>query len=157
MTSLIVHRLGLTKEQARDGLTKFSLEQTSAAQHCPKSPSCKISKYRTIDGSCNNLKRPLWGKSHTAFNRLHPADYADGLNNLRKARDQSELPLPRIVSTTLAKDVDLQEPKFTLIVMQWGQFVDHDLTLSASTRSKPFASLIIVIINLIFCLFPMDS
>lgn len=129
-------RYELEKYQARDGLSQFSLFDTSIDEHCPRDPVCKQSKYRTIDGSCNNLEHPLWGKSHTAFIRLVPPDYADGLNTLRKASDGEHLPGPREVSITLATDVDIPQTKFTLMVMQWGQFIDHDITLTASTRSK---------------------
>lgn len=34
--------------------------------------------YRTYDGSCNNLDRPLWGKSMRALARFLPAEYSDG-------------------------------------------------------------------------------
>ena len=34
--------------------------------------------YPTFDGSCNNLKKPLWGKSFRALARFLPADYCDG-------------------------------------------------------------------------------
>lgn len=30
---------------------------------------CYHNKYRTIDGSCNNLQHPLWGSSLSAFRR----------------------------------------------------------------------------------------
>ena len=36
------------------------------------------SRYRTADGSCNNLHHPLWGKSFMALHRFLPPDYADG-------------------------------------------------------------------------------
>ena len=36
-------------------------------------------KYRTIDGSCNNLEHLQWGQASTAFQRLLPSDYEDGL------------------------------------------------------------------------------
>ena len=35
-------------------------------------------RYRSFDGSCNNLRRPLWGKSFRALARFLPADYCDG-------------------------------------------------------------------------------
>ncbi|XP_074599828.1 peroxidase-like isoform X2 [Brevipalpus obovatus] len=133
-TMQLAKKFNLEKYQARDGLTQFSLFQTSISEHCPVDPECKESKYRTIDGSCNNIQHPLWGKSHTAFSRLVLPEYADGLNELRVASDEGELPGPRVVSALLATDVDIPEQRFTLAVMQWGQFIDHDLTLSASTR-----------------------
>ena len=35
-------------------------------------------KYRTYDGRCNNLQRPLWGSSHQPLVRFVPPNYADG-------------------------------------------------------------------------------
>ncbi len=35
-------------------------------------------KYRTIDGTCNNLEHPLWGSSGSAFRRMMTPDYDDG-------------------------------------------------------------------------------
>jgi hypothetical protein len=35
---------------------------------------------RTIDGTCNNLRNPLWGASLTAFKRNIPAQYENGFN-----------------------------------------------------------------------------
>jgi hypothetical protein len=89
----------LSPLQARDGLQKYTLYNTALSQHCPKIPVCnKKSKYRTIDGSCNNLDYPLWGKSLTQFTRLVPSAYADGLTELRKSIDGGPLPGPREVS-----------------------------------------------------------
>jgi len=34
--------------------------------------------YRTYDGRCNNLRRPLWGSPHQPLARFIPPDYADG-------------------------------------------------------------------------------
>jgi peroxidase len=36
---------------------------------------CYHSKYRTIDGSCNNLKNPTWGSSLSSFQRYLPPEY----------------------------------------------------------------------------------
>lgn len=46
---------------------------------CVAAPvSCPNNKYRTLDGSCNNLRRPAWGMAGTRYARLVPAKYADG-------------------------------------------------------------------------------
>lgn len=39
---------------------------------------CPNTKYRSLDGSCNNLQNPIWGTPNTRYNRLLPANYADG-------------------------------------------------------------------------------
>ena len=41
---------------------------------------CFHSKYRSIDGSCNNLNNPLLGASLTAFRRILPAQYENGFS-----------------------------------------------------------------------------
>jgi hypothetical protein len=38
-------------------------------------------RYRTYDGTCNNLKRPLWGKSMRPLERFLAPDYADGMKD----------------------------------------------------------------------------
>jgi hypothetical protein len=48
---------------------------------CPYNinPKCNSkAKYRTADGTCNNLKNPLWGKSQTPFERFVSPFYEDG-------------------------------------------------------------------------------
>ena len=37
-------------------------------------------RFRSIDGTCNNLANPLWGASLTAFRRIKPAEYENGFN-----------------------------------------------------------------------------
>lgn len=49
-------------------------------------PVCDPSaRYRTIDGSCNNLRNPTWGMTGSLFNRLIPAKYADGMQKSQKS------------------------------------------------------------------------
>lgn len=36
------------------------------------------SKYRSLNGSCNNLETPTWGATETPFIRMLDANYSDG-------------------------------------------------------------------------------
>ena len=38
----------------------------------------EFDKYRTIDGSCNNVANPTWGQAGTCFERIVAADYYGG-------------------------------------------------------------------------------
>ena len=111
----------MSNNLARDGLVKYSLLHTELEKHCFKGPTCDQSKYRTADGSCNNLQHPLWGKSNTPFERIVPPAYADGLSNLRESVEGGELPNVRLVSVKAATDRNITDKQYTLLVMQWGQ------------------------------------
>jgi len=41
---------------------------------------CFHSKYRALDGTCNNLRHPMMGASLTAFYRVLPSAYENGFN-----------------------------------------------------------------------------
>ena len=41
---------------------------------------CFHLKYRTIDGTCNNLQNPTWGASLIGFRRLLNPIYENGFN-----------------------------------------------------------------------------
>ena len=51
-----------------------------------------------------------------------------GVYEPRGRRNPSRLPSARVVSISNIADVDRPEEGLTLAVMQWGQFIDHDLT-----------------------------
>ncbi|XP_064614515.1 LOW QUALITY PROTEIN: chorion peroxidase-like [Liolophura sinensis] len=58
------------------------LRRAAARQHgvvCPFRPprDCSKQRYRTVDGSCNNLGNPLWGATFTPFVRTLPAVYEE--------------------------------------------------------------------------------
>lgn len=131
----LAKRFGLDNLQGRN-LRRFSMQDTVISDTCPKPPPCPSTKYRTIDGSCNNLNNPSWGKSFTPFQRFLAPRYFDGINAPRIANDGGPLPSPRDVSSMANPDKDIPNAIFTLILMQWAQFVDHDLTLTAVTKGQ---------------------
>lgn len=88
-------------------------------------------RFRTIDGTCNNLQNPYWGSSYTVFDRLVPAVYEDGWNEPRgagKSISGQRLPSARIVSLSVHPDHINPDNRMTNMVPQVGQFLDHDMT-----------------------------
>ncbi len=85
-------------------------------------------EYPSIDGSNNNLQHATWGKAFTPFKRLAQATYADGIS----AMNDSELPSPREISNLCFDQSDDNPNHYsaTDFLWQWGQFLDHDITLT---------------------------
>ena len=94
---------------------------------------------RTIDGTCNNLIFQTHGSTFDIFSRLLPALYEDGIDEprgfLQPNPFQPPLPSARTISRLIHQNNDLRETLanvdeqgLTHLVMQWGQFIDHDLT-----------------------------
>ncbi|EFX82421.1 hypothetical protein DAPPUDRAFT_49291, partial [Daphnia pulex] len=104
---------------------------------CPPPPVCKAvtSPYRTLDGSCNNIKQSTWGQSRTQLQRILSPDYANGIRLPRRAKNGGELPSPRLVSTSVVRD-NLNHPheSNSYWVTQFGQFTDHDITQTVASK-----------------------
>lgn len=91
------------------------------------------SRFRTIDGTCNNLANPSWGSVGDKFLRLVPADYGDCVSSIRLARSGNELPNARNISIHIIGSNDCPHPNnnvLTHLTMNFGQFMDHDITLA---------------------------
>lgn len=94
---------------------------------------CFHRRYRTVDGTCNNLRRPAWGASLTGFRRLLPARYENGFSQpvgweAGRLYNGHALPSARLVSTQVISTKRITaDAEITHMVMQWGQFLDHDL------------------------------
>ncbi|XP_071549774.1 salivary peroxidase/catechol oxidase-like isoform X2 [Panulirus ornatus] len=127
-------------QDAQQSLTEANsfLDQSMCQVRTPRQceaaeppPRCSASQtYRTIDGSCNNLQNPKWGESMIPFVRYLAPAYEDGLDAMRGEGRTGDrvLPSPRDVSRMLHDGEQRQPlPYLTLLVMQWGQFLDHDL------------------------------
>ncbi len=118
-------------------------------------------RYRTFDGTCNNLGDPLRGATNTKMDRMLRALYRDGEGepygssafnyradeDVHEAEDRrgwywggnsrgcdktypNQLPEPRLISRTFHRDSDMPDREIALMLMQFGQFVDHDITLT---------------------------
>ena len=106
-----------------------------------------FNRFRTIDGTCNNLENPLLGAADTALPRLIPSQYEDGISSLRgniqnrqgglfnTTAFEPPNPSPRHISQTVIQDLPRDE-RLTHILMQFGQFIDHDLSLSPELEDE---------------------
>ncbi len=102
-------------------------------------------QFRSIDGTCNNIYNPLQGASDTAFSRLVPPDYEDGIAQLRgfvqAKREETAFnppnPSSRFISKLVVQDrtEPLEEP-VTHLVAQFGQFLDHDMDLGPEIEAE---------------------
>ena len=98
---------------------------------------CYHRRYRTFDGTCNNIRQPLRGAAETPFGRLLDANYDNDLS-LPRGWTRS-LPSPRSITHDLlsSRGRQLREDfNFTLMLMQIGQFLDHDLDIAPVTPSR---------------------
>ncbi|TRY80149.1 hypothetical protein TCAL_14778 [Tigriopus californicus] len=109
--------------------------------------------FRSINGQCNNLIQPDWGSINQPMERLVPNAYGDGIGVPRgglssskrpsqfarpetsclKVNHGSPLPNPRLISTTFHPDSKEDSGTNTLMVMQFGQYLDHDITFTVES------------------------
>ncbi|KAL3886205.1 hypothetical protein ACJMK2_026214 [Sinanodonta woodiana] len=128
---------------------KFNISSQSIEQQLPRQipilkrlcsfsvlPDCTkavTSRYRTIDGSCNNLNKRLWGRSFTPFERMMPAFY-DSFDQPRQTSVYNEpLPLARTISSQFHVESVLGDLMLDLshMAMEFGQFLSHDIQRNA--------------------------
>ncbi len=115
------NRLRESRENDRRRTDRREPETFEAVDNFPNA-------FRTVNGTENNPRNADWGAVDSAFLRLADADYADGLDEPTGADRASA----RVISNALcAQDAD--EPNYlgaSAFIWQWGQFLDHDITLT---------------------------
>lgn len=92
--------------------------------------------FRPIDGHGTNRANDEWGAADTVFLRVLPSAYADGIS----APAGPTRPSARLISNQIfAQPHPLpSELGYTNVFWLWGQFIDHDLTLSETNEAEPF-------------------
>lgn len=141
VTKILTSRYDLSPDEILNGLPLIDMSRTSFWQICPlmvKPIQCdSTGRFRSFTGHCNNLDNPIWGAARTPFVRYLEPKHPDGIEQDRvSALDASPLPAPRLVTSQVHRDVDRPSSELTLLIMVWGQFVDHDVAQAAPPRSK---------------------
>ena len=86
--------------------------------------------YHSFDGTCNNLKNPLYGVANIPYSRLLPPAYGDGYNSPRSLSvSGNPLPNPRIISIAISVPITVQrlQNNVTHLFPIFGQFLTHDI------------------------------
>ncbi|XP_047738781.1 peroxidase [Hyalella azteca] len=144
---ILAQRFSLSSYEIFYELPRLDVSHTAVAEVCPDFASpmtCVPTRYRRHDGLCNNLLHPTWGATRTVFNRLISPVFADGIAapRLSVGHPYSSLPNPRRVSAHIHRDDGYHDHAISLLFLAWGQFMDHDFTLTATpldpeTRNEP--------------------
>jgi hypothetical protein len=93
--------------------------------------------YQSYDGTENNTINPEWGATNTALIRLTGVGYDD---RIWQAAGEN-LPSARIVSNAASAQASLADNGFgaSSFLWQWGQFIDHDITLTEPAHTESLA------------------
>jgi peroxidase len=86
---------------------------------------------RAIDGSNNNLLHPDWGSTFEQLLRTAPAEYSDGVKSPAGADRLSGRAISELV-VAQPEDQGLNERGMSAFIYVWGQFLDHDLSLTTT-------------------------
>uniref|UniRef100_A0A7E4VUW8 peroxidase n=1 Tax=Panagrellus redivivus TaxID=6233 RepID=A0A7E4VUW8_PANRE len=119
-------RVAPTLAQYRSALQQQGCAREAQPNVCARN-QCFHEKYRSFDGSCNNLQNSLKGAAYTQFVRLLDARYVDGMGAMFGLPPDTS-PNPRIITRFLISSKIAIASKANAMLMQWGQFLSHDMT-----------------------------
>ncbi len=98
-------------------------------------------EFRSIDGTGNNVANPDWGSVEQPFLRVSTADYVDGVSEPAGALR----PSARVISNEIHDQPGslINRRGASDFLWQWGQFLDHDITLTPEAEPvEPFNILV---------------
>ena len=120
---------------------RLKVKRASLLNSCPfqVTITCNsTAKYRSHDGTCNNLQNPLLGSINTPYTRILSPAYGDGTNSPRNVSlvTGKALPNPRTISLSLSVPTSgqkLVKNGLSQLYAQFGQFLTHDLLGTSTT------------------------
>lgn len=141
VTKLLALKFDLSTDEILNGLPLIDMSRTDFWPICPlmvRPIQCDpTGRFRAFTGHCNNLANPTWGAAQTPFVRFVAPQHPDGVQAERASvKDGSPLPSPRLVTSMVHRDHDQPSSDLSLMIMVWGQIIDHDVALAAPPRGK---------------------
>ena len=96
-----------------------------------------FAQYRNYDGTGNNISNPFWGSAGSNFTRWGVTTYSDGLS----APGGTSNPNARDISNLIGAQTNPfgNSRGLSSFVWQWGQFLDHDITLTPTHPTETFS------------------
>ncbi|XP_058467000.1 chorion peroxidase-like isoform X2 [Malaya genurostris] len=129
------HRMGADYDQLYG--VNVTTKTHVRTKRCIIGPRCQDehSRYRRFDGRCNNIGpgHSLWGSAGYPMKRLLAPAYGDHVGSPRNTSITGKaLPSARQISALLFDDLSVPDKHYNVLMMQFGQFLVHDIT-----KSKP--------------------
>ncbi|CCD64694.1 peroxidase [Caenorhabditis elegans] len=131
-------RKTLSIRDVRDSNANFNCAPTQETPNCNRN-LCYHLRYRSFDGTCNNLKKPMIGSAFTALMRLKNPMYDNGLNAPTSSFLRSR-PSARDASRLLLSSSTQIQHHSNALLMQWGQFIAHDLSKTTMLNNQECAA-----------------
>ncbi|VDO82596.1 unnamed protein product [Heligmosomoides polygyrus] len=132
------HRKTLSINDIRNSNANFNCAPTQQPPNCNKN-LCYHLRFRTFDGTCNNLNRPLAGSAFTALMRLKTPMYDNGLNAPTSSFSRTR-PSSRDASRLLLSSSSQIPHHSNALLMQWGQFIAHDIAKTTMLNNQECAA-----------------
>jgi peroxidase len=136
-TRILAQQYSLSRDAVANGLPLIDTTKTSIEDYCPDflmTPKCEVERYRSQEGLCNNLNMPHWGAAMHGHDRVLTPDFAGGINAPRISITGQPLPSARVVSQAVHNGEERHDHAVTLLLVIWGQYIDHDITLTAEVK-----------------------
>lgn len=131
-------RKTLSIRDVRDSNANFNCAPTQETPNCNRN-LCYHLRYRSFDGTCNNLEKPMIGSAFTALMRLKKPLYDNGLNAPTSSFLRSR-PSARDASRLLLSSSTQIQHHSNALLMQWGQFIAHDLAKTTMLNNQECAA-----------------
>ncbi|CAD6194467.1 unnamed protein product [Caenorhabditis auriculariae] len=137
------HRKTISINDVRNSNANFNCAPTQQPPNCNRN-LCYHLRFRTFDGTCNNLKESMAGSAFTALMRLKAA----ALRQWTQRPDFLFHPVETIFSGCFAASsllflpaVRIQIPHHSnALLMQWGQFIAHDMAKTTMLNNQECAA-----------------